>query len=99
MSLSVEEIIRKQAEQIEQLGVRISELEAENRALHLENAQLKEKLGLNSKNSSIPSSKEIYKQKKSEKKGSERKRGGQVGNKGYYRDRLEADEIINVGNN
>ena len=41
MSLSVEEIIKKQAEQIDQLGVRISELEAENRALHLENAQLK----------------------------------------------------------
>ena len=97
MSLSLEEIIKKQAEKIDQLEVRISELEAENRTLHLENAKLKEKLGLNSKNSSIPSSKELYKRKKSEKKVSERKRGGQVGHKGYYRDRIEADEIINVG--
>ena len=77
MSLSLEEIIKKQAEQIDQLEVRISELEAENRALHLENATLKKRLGLNSKNSSIPSSKELYKHKKSERKVSERKRGGQ----------------------
>ena len=67
MSLSLEEIIKKQAEKIDQLEVRISELEAENRVLHVENAKLKEKLGLNSKNSSIPSSKELYKRKKSEK--------------------------------
>ena len=97
MSLSLEEIIKKQAEKIDQLEVRISELAAENRTLHLENAKLKEKLGLNSKNSSIPSCKELYKRKKSEKKVSERQRGGQVGHKGYYRDRIEADEIINVG--
>ena len=35
MSLSLEEIIKKQAVKIDQLEVRISELEAENRTLHL----------------------------------------------------------------
>ena len=33
MSLSLEEIIRKQADKIDQLEMRISELEAENKAL------------------------------------------------------------------
>ena len=96
MSLSLKEIIKKQAEKIDQLEVRIRELEAENHALHSENAKFKEKLGLNSKNSSIPSSKELYRRKKSERKVSERKRGGQVGHKGYFRAKMEADEIINV---
>lgn len=96
MSLSLEEIIRKQADKIDQLEMRISELEAENKALKLENAELKEKLGLNSKNSSIPSSKELYRHQKSERKSSTRKCGGQAGHQGYSRSKMEALEIVNV---
>ncbi|WCR53041.1 MAG: hypothetical protein PG981_000063 [Wolbachia endosymbiont of Ctenocephalides orientis wCori] len=44
------------------LEARIEELEAEN--MKIENAELKERLGLNLQNSSIPSSKELYKLKK-----------------------------------
>ena len=57
---------------------------------------LKEKLGLNSKNSSIPTSKELYKIKKEIKRKSDRKRGGQIGHKGHSRDILEANEIIKI---
>lgn len=70
-------------------------LKAENKALRIENAELKEMLGLNSKNSSIPSSKELYKLKKKKKK-SDRKIGAQVGHEGNYRARAEADEIVKV---
>ncbi len=70
-------------------------LKAEHEALKIENAELKERLGLNSKNSSIPSSKELYKMKK-EKPKSERKIGGQVGHRGNYRAKMEADEVIKI---
>ncbi|MDX5498168.1 MAG: DUF6444 domain-containing protein, partial [Wolbachia endosymbiont of Lasioglossum nitidulum] len=63
---------------MEKLEGRIEELEAENKALRIENAELKERLGLNSKNSSLPSSKELYKTKKDKPK-SERNVGDQVG--------------------
>ena len=51
------------------------------------------------KNKSSTSLEELMlnKEKKLEKKDSERKHGGQVGHQGYYRDRLEADEIITLG--
>ena len=97
MSLSLEEIIRKQADKIDQLEMRTSELEAENKAFKLENAELKEKLGLNSKNSSIPSSKELYRHQKSERKPNTRKCGGQAGHQGYSRNKMAALEIVNVG--
>ena len=73
-------------------------LRAENAALKLENQGLNERLGLNSKNSSIPSSKELYKIRRNEIKKLEcgRKQGAQVGHKGAAYERLEADEIIEV---
>jgi hypothetical protein len=77
------------------LKIEIENLKAENKALKIENAQLKEKLGLNSKNSSIPSSKELYKIKKNKPK-SKRNVGGQVGHKGNYRAKMDADEVIKV---
>ena len=77
------------------LQQKIEKLEAENKALRIEIAELKEKLGLNSKNSSLPSSKELYKIKKNKPK-SERNVGGQVGHKGNYRTKMEADEVIKV---
>lgn len=47
--------------------------------LQAENDKLKERLGLNSKNSSIPSSKELYKVKKEQKRSSGKTQGAQVG--------------------
>lgn len=43
-------------------------LSIENKKLSTENIKLKERLGLNSKTSSIPSSKELYKIKKNTRK-------------------------------
>ena len=81
---------------IEKLEIRISELETENKSLCLENADLKDKLGLNSKTSSIPSSKEFYKQQKATKAKSNRSRGGQTGHQGSSRKKMQADEVINL---
>ena len=47
-------------------------LAAENKKLSHENIRLRERLGLNSRTSSIPSSKELYKIKKASKPKSER---------------------------
>ena len=71
MTISVELLLKK----IEDLENIISELRAENKNLRQENSDLKEKLGLNSKTSSLPSSKELYKQQKQNRKSSGRKRG------------------------
>lgn len=68
---------------------------SENKALRIENAELKERLGLNSQNSSIPSSKELYKLKKKKKK-SDRKIGAQIGHEGKYRPKMEADEVVKI---
>ncbi len=96
------ELCKNLQQKIEKLEVKIERLERENEslkaeheALKIENAELKERLGLNSKNSSIPSSKELYKMKK-EKPKSERKIGGQVGHRGNYRAKMEADEVIKI---
>ena len=84
------------SEKIEKLEVRISDLETENKSLCLENADLKDKLGLNSKTSSIPSSKEFYKKQKATKSKSNRSRGGQTGHQGSSRKKMQADEVINL---
>ncbi|GFY65212.1 IS66 family transposase [Trichonephila inaurata madagascariensis] len=66
----------------------------ENKALKIENAELRERLGLSSKNSSIPSSKELYKIKRISRKA--KGIGGQVGHKGSFRANMDADEGIKV---
>ena len=71
-------------------------LKQENALLKQENAELKLKLNLNSKNSSIPSSKELYKVKKNTKKGSEKNQGAQPGHKGSYRKKLKPTTIFEV---
>ncbi len=71
-------------------------LKSQVQALIKENYELKEKLGLNSKNSSIPSSKELYKIKNNSKRKSDNKQGGQVGHRGYFRDKIKADEVIKI---
>ncbi|WP_341790541.1 IS66 family transposase [Rickettsia endosymbiont of Polydrusus tereticollis] len=85
----------KLEEIIERLIEEIRILKSENEALRLENAELKEKLGLTSKNSSLPSSKELYKLKRNKPK-SDRKAGGQVGHNGVRRQKMLADKIIQV---
>ncbi len=73
----------------------IAKLTEENTTLITENAQLKERLGLNSKNSSIPSSKELHKLKGNKPK-SDRKQGGQPGHKGHLRNKAIPDTIIKI---
>jgi transposase len=54
--------------------------------------ELEGKLGLNSKNSSLPPSQDIYRKK--EKKRSNKKPGGQPGHKMHKRELLVTDEVI-----
>lgn len=77
------------------LQATITKLTEENTTLTTENAKLTERLGLNSKNSSIPSSKELYKLKKNKPK-SGRTQGGQPGHKGHTREKTLADTIVKV---
>lgn len=81
------------------VSLEITTLKTENEQLTAENIKLKERLGINSKNSSIPTSKEIYKIKKENPKKSLRKQGGQVGHKGYMRDAMIANEVTEVNLN
>ena len=74
----------------------IKTLNLKNEKLSAENIKLKDRLGLNSKNSSIPTSKELYKIKKDQAKKSTRKQGAQAGHKPNVRDPLVADEIVKV---
>ena len=63
------------------LEQKIAELEEENKILKIENAELRERLGINSRNSSIPTSKELYEIKEDmpkDKPENNRKIGGQV---------------------
>nr|WP_184891039.1 DUF6444 domain-containing protein [Candidatus Cardinium hertigii] len=93
MELNIE-IIPYLLSQVQILEAKIALLESENKALRLENAHLKEKLGLNAKNSSIPSSKELYKSKKRPSHKSGRKPGGQPGHTGATRSKMVADSIV-----
>ncbi len=92
---NLQQKIEKLEAKIERLERENESLKAENKALKIENAELKERLGLNSKNSSLPSSKELYKTKKDKPK-SERNIGGQIGHKGNYRAKVDADEVIKI---
>ena len=74
----------------------LSSLKIENEKLSIENIKLKERLGLNSKTSSIPSSKELYKIKKDTRKKSDKKQGAQAGHKANLREEMPADEVIKI---
>jgi transposase len=87
--------IKRLEDKIIKLESTIQTLVIENQALRRENAVLCERVGLNSSNSSIPSSRDLYKLPKP-KKSSESKIGGQPGHKGSYREMLPADEVIEV---
>ena len=78
------------------LKAEIVKLKTENFQLKSENIKLQDRAGLNSKNSSIPTSKELYKIKKENKIKSIRKPGAQKNHKGYSRDKVTADEVIKI---
>lgn len=93
------QLLIKLIELCKNLKQKVGVLEEENKTLKIENAELKERLGLNSRNSSIPSSKELYKMKENmpkDKPENSRKVGGQVGHKGNYRAKMEADKVVKI---
>ena len=91
MLVTVEELLNS----IALLNARLCDLEEENRKLREENSLLKERLGLNSTNSSLPPSRDLYKTKKlAVQDRPSLKKGGKVGHKGYKRTLLEATKHI-----
>jgi len=92
----MQELIESLYQEIARFKVDMDLLKAENEVLKSENARFKDLLGLNSQNSSIPSSKELYKSKKLSRKPSGRKQGAQPGHKGHKRSEMVADEVIKV---
>ena len=101
--IKLERIISKQGEELIQLSEQVRLLAEENNELRRisnklieENNKLKERLGLNWKNSSLPPSRELYKQKRAEKKKSERNPEGQPGHPAYQYQFMQADELVEV---
>ena len=97
-----ENLLDKVIEENNDLKLKLSTLKSEheklsieNKKLSEENIKLKERLGLNSKTSSIPSSKELYKIKKDNPKKSDKKQGAQIGHKPNLRQEMSAE--ISVG--
>lgn len=81
---------------VAKLTRRVHELEEENLKLRTENNELKDRLGLNSSNSSLPSSRDLYKIKKEARQPSGKKPGGQKGHTGITRSRMVADQVITI---
>jgi transposase len=74
----------------------IRAIEATNKTLVEENHQLKERLGLNSSNSSLSPSRDLYKQKKENRPISPSNPGGQPGHQAHQYQLMEADQVINL---
>ncbi len=91
MGLRVEDLSRR----LKSLEQRIIILEQENAELRAENDRLRERLQLNSRTSSLPPSRDLYKANRKNRSKSERK-GGQPGHKPHGYQQQEADEIINL---
>ncbi|KLT23095.1 transposase [Wolbachia endosymbiont of Armadillidium vulgare str. wVulC] len=70
----------------------IKALIRENDSLKAKIVELEDKLGLNSQNSSLPPSRDIYRKKA--KKKSDKKPGGQPGHKVHKRKLMAADEVV-----
>lgn len=81
------------AAELSYLRIRLDEVEKKNAELEKENYLLKEKLGLNSKNSSLPPSTDKY-SKKEKKEPTGQRPGGQPGHKANLRKLLEADKVV-----
>lgn len=101
--MGFEEKFQKLSEQFSSLQAMNAKVIAENLYLKNENKKLKQriieledKLGLNSSNSNLPTSKEIYKIEKHFKRKSHRKAGGQAGHKFNGYEMKIPDEIIEL---
>ncbi len=105
MQLTVKEIFEQNIQafkRIESLELSINTaldeiktLKLENKILKLENIKLQDKLGLNSTNSSLPPSKDLYKSKTTVSlTKSDKRPGAQPGHSGAYRKQLPPDHIV-----
>lgn len=92
VTVLIEELIKK-ISYLEQENVK---LQAEVFQLCQENDRLKERLGLNSKNSSLPPSRDLYKAKRKNRHKSPHNPGGQPGHKPQGYQFKAPDEVINV---
>jgi transposase len=79
-----------------ELSKRIDEQQKIIETQKKEIAELKEKLNINSRNSSKPPSSEPFKKKPKKRKRSKRKQGGQPGHKGVFRELLPEEEVDHV---
>ena len=84
------------AERLLELERYVRTLEAKILALERENKELKDRLNLNSTNSSLPSSRDLYKIKRQNRPASGKKPGAQVGHKGVSRDPMVPHETISL---
>jgi transposase len=91
---ALQETITGLRETITGLQESITTLGESNSKLTQENNTLKEKLGLNSTNSSLPPSRDLYKIKGTNRTKSDKKPGGQPGHPGYSYELLPYDEVI-----
>jgi len=80
----------------EKLRLKVHELTASNEKLQTKLNKLEDKLNINSSNSGLPSSKDIYKIERKSKPSSGRKPGGQPGHKYNGYEFKTPDKIINV---
>lgn len=87
-----QEQIAQQREQIAQQQEEITRLQKQIVGLLKENQELKEELGTNSSNSSIPPSQDPNRQKRSKQR-SGKKPGGQPGHPGHSRNLLPPDQV------
>ena len=89
--------IRLLLDKLDILSKRLDILGSENKRLILENAQLKERLNINSLNSSLPPSKSL-KKKKNNRTSSGKSSGGQKGHKGHHRELLPSNQVDSIEN-
>lgn len=89
--------IKSLEERVALLEKLVQKLAQENKLLKKENASLKERLGLNSTNSSIPPSKHWKKNKKTQENNKQRKpSGGKLGHTGHSRVPLDISEVDQI---